>query len=69
MSIILDTKVNSTTGLINEGPLGDWLSPENSKTENVFLWAAYHVYDLELIAKTAEILGNDDDAAHYWERL
>ncbi|MEC0282889.1 family 78 glycoside hydrolase catalytic domain [Terribacillus saccharophilus] len=64
----LDTKVNSTTGLINEGPLGDWLSPENSKTENVFLWAAYHVYDLELMAKTAEILGNDDDAAHYWER-
>lgn len=64
----LDTKVNATTGLINEGPLGDWLSPENSKTENVFLWAAYHVYDLEIMAKTAEILGNDDDAAHYWER-
>ncbi|PAE16187.1 alpha-L-rhamnosidase [Virgibacillus sp. 7505] len=64
----LGTKVNATTGLINEGPLGDWLSPENSKTENVFLWAAYHVYDLEIMAKTAEILGNDDDAAHYWER-
>ena len=64
----LDTKVNPTTGLINEGPLGDWLSPENSKTENVFLWAAYHVHDLEIMAKTAEILGHDDDAAHYWKR-
>jgi alpha-L-rhamnosidase len=64
----LDTKVNPSTGLINEGPLGDWLSPENSKTENVFLWSAYHVYDLEIMAKTAEILGHDEDAAHFWDR-
>ncbi|MCI2256142.1 family 78 glycoside hydrolase catalytic domain [Domibacillus sp. PGB-M46] len=64
----LDTRVSPTTGLINEGPLGDWLSPENNKTENTLLWSAYHAYDLEIMAKAAEALGRQAEADTYWEK-
>jgi alpha-L-rhamnosidase len=30
----LETKVEKNTGVLNEGPLGDWLSPENNKNDN-----------------------------------
>ncbi|TCN25397.1 family 78 glycoside hydrolase catalytic domain [Mesobacillus foraminis] len=64
----LDTRVNPATGLINEGPLGDWLSPESSKTENVILWSAYHAYDLWIMSKAAEALGHEGDAEGYWNK-
>jgi alpha-L-rhamnosidase len=64
----LDTRVNATTGIINEGPLGDWLSPENNKTEAVILWSAYQAYDLWIMSKTAEILGHEDEAKVYWNK-
>lgn len=49
-------------GILDEGPLGDWLSPENTKNDNTALWNAYQVYNLDILAKTAHLLGKDDDA-------
>jgi alpha-L-rhamnosidase len=68
--LYLDTKVNSK-GLLDEATimgLGDWLGPEYSKNEPVFLWSAYHVYDLWIMGNTADILGHSDDAAMYWQK-
>lgn len=64
----LETKIDVNTGLLNEGPLGDWLGPENNKNEPVLLWTAYFVYDLWIMAKTAEILGDLRDVKTYWDR-
>lgn len=52
-------------GILDEGPLGDWLSPENSKNDNTAMWNAYQVYDLEIVYKSAEILGYTEDATKY----
>ena len=62
----LDTRIDKDTGLLDEGPLGDWLSPENEKNEPVFLWTVYHVYDLWIMANVAEILDKDEDAKKFW---
>ena len=64
----LETRIDSTSGLLNEGPLGDWLSPENGKNDNTLLWSAYYIYDLELMAKIAEVLSIEDDAAEFWAK-
>lgn len=64
----LDTKVDPETGLINEGPLDDWLSPEREQTGSVNLWTAYHAYDLWIMSQIAETLGNEEDAALYLEK-
>jgi alpha-L-rhamnosidase len=64
----LDTKVDPKTGLINEGPLDDWLSPERGKTGNVNLWTAYHAYDLWIMSQIADVLGKSDDAQYYLEK-
>jgi len=58
----LDTRVDPSTGILNEGPLGDWLSPEVNKNDNSLMWTAYQVYDLEILAKTAETLGRPEEA-------
>ncbi|MFC0274473.1 family 78 glycoside hydrolase catalytic domain [Metabacillus herbersteinensis] len=63
----LDSTVNPTTGLVSDSRLGDWLSPENNKTGNDIIVTAYHVYDLWIMAKTAEALGETADAAGYWK--
>ncbi|MBQ0001883.1 MAG: family 78 glycoside hydrolase catalytic domain, partial [Clostridiales bacterium] len=64
----LDTRVNAETGLIDEGPLGDWLGPEYSLNEPAFLWMAYHAYDLSIVSKAAEILGYMEDAKKFAEK-
>lgn len=58
----LSSKIEPETGVINEGPLGDWLSPEGFKNEDTAFWTAYHLRDLEILAKTATLLGKDADA-------
>lgn len=60
----LKTKVNEQ-GILNEGPLGDWLSPENNKNDNTLFWMAYYAYDLEIMANVARILGKTGEAAEY----
>ncbi|MFN8346985.1 MAG: family 78 glycoside hydrolase catalytic domain [Spirosomataceae bacterium] len=61
----LETKVEKNTGILNEGPLGDWLSPENAKNDNTLLWMAYYAYDLEIMAKAATALGKTEEAANF----
>ena len=64
----LFTKTDPQTGAMNEGPLGDWLSPEGNKNDNTLLWEAYFIYDLELMAKIADILGIQSDAASFRQK-
>ncbi|WP_420461147.1 family 78 glycoside hydrolase catalytic domain [Neolewinella sp.] len=52
-------------GLLAEGPLGDWLSPENTKNDNSMLWHAYYLRDLDIIASTARALGKSAEADRY----
>ncbi len=61
----LATRQDPETGIIDEGPLGDWLSPEGFKNDNTLLWTAYQVYDLEIVFKTATLLGKTADATKY----
>jgi alpha-L-rhamnosidase len=61
----LESRIDAKTGLVNEGPLGDWLSPEGNRNDNTLLWEAYFVYDLEIMAKIAGILGKTADAGSY----
>jgi alpha-L-rhamnosidase len=58
----LDTKVEKETGILNEGPLGDWLSPEGNKNDNTLFWMAYFAYDLDILSQMATALGKTDDA-------
>lgn len=48
-------------GIVKEGPLGDWLGPENSKNESAFLWQSYYVYDLYILCQCAEILNKIEE--------
>ncbi len=61
----LNSKIDPETGVLNEGPLGDWLSPEGYKNEDTELWAVYHLYDLEILTKTARLLGKTEDVADF----
>ncbi len=61
----LNSKIDPETGVLNEGPLGDWLSPEGYKNEDTELWAVYHLYDLEILAKTARLLGKTEDTINF----
>ena len=55
-------------GILVEGPLGDWLSPENSKNDNTLLWTAYQVYCLDIMQQVASLLGKPDDAEVYQDQ-
>lgn len=61
----LQSRINPATGILNEGPLGDWLSPEGGKNDNTLLWEAYYIYDLWIMAQVAGILGNTADAEYF----
>lgn len=58
----LNSRIDTKTGLMDEGPLGDWLSPEGKRNDNTLFWEAYYVYDLELMSKIAAILGKHEDS-------
>ena len=66
--IYLNTRIDPKTGIMNEGPLGDWLSPEGAKNDNTLLWEAYYIYDLEMMSKMADVLGKADDATDFRTR-
>jgi alpha-L-rhamnosidase len=65
----LESKVDKNTGILNEGPLGDWLSPEGNKNDNTLFWMAYFAYDLEIVSKAATILGKKEEATVYHDRM
>jgi alpha-L-rhamnosidase len=58
----LESKIDKNTGILNEGPLGDWLSPEGNKNDNTLFWMAYFSYDLNIMSQMASILGKTDEA-------
>ncbi len=64
----LESKVDKKTGILNEGPLGDWLSPEGNKNDNTLFWMAYFAYDLEIMNKVATILQKTADASAFKTR-
>ena len=59
----LETKIDPQTGILNEGPLGDWLSPEGNKNDNTLFWMSYYAYDLDILSQMAEALGKTADVA------
>ncbi|CAH0994347.1 hypothetical protein EMA8858_00456 [Emticicia aquatica] len=61
----LETKIDKTNGILNEGPLGDWLSPEGNKNDNTLFWMSYFAYDLEIMNKVASLLNKTEDAAAF----
>jgi alpha-L-rhamnosidase len=63
----LETTIDED-GLISDSALGDWLGPQNEQLGNDFLVTAYHVYDLWIMARTAELLGKTGDAERYRRR-
>ena len=62
----LETRQNKD-GILNEGPLGDWLSPVNAKNDNTLLWTAYQIYNLHIMQQVATILGKTEDAKAFSE--
>ena len=60
----LESKQNAD-GILLEGPLGDWLSPEHERNDNTLLWKAYQVYLLRIVAKCAFILGETNDVVRF----
>ncbi len=61
----LAAKQHPESGILNEGPLGDWLSPEGFKNDNSLLWNAYQVRNLEILWKAADLLGKEEDKEYY----
>lgn len=61
----LNSKIEADSGYLIEGPLGDWLSPEGYKNDPTLFWAAYHMKGLEIVIKTAEILGRSKEVIAY----
>ncbi|MBL7817834.1 MAG: family 78 glycoside hydrolase catalytic domain [Saprospiraceae bacterium] len=64
----LETKIDKNTGILTEGPLGDWLSPEGNKNDNTLFWMAYFAYDLDIMSQMGTALGKNDDATTYKSR-
>lgn len=53
------------TGVLNDGPLGDWLGPEQGRNDNTLLWEAYFLLDLDIVRKAALVLGKTADAQEF----
>lgn len=49
--------------------LGDWLGLEDGKNDKTLLFEAYYIYDLDIMRQTARLLGKDEDAQHYEQRM
>jgi alpha-L-rhamnosidase len=64
----LETKIDPNTGILNEGPLGDWLSPEGNKNDNTLFWMSYYAYDLDILGQMAQALGKTADATELSKR-
>ncbi|MBO0356631.1 family 78 glycoside hydrolase catalytic domain [Hymenobacter sp. BT186] len=58
-------KLDPKTGVLNDGPLGDWLGPEQNRNDNTLLWEAYFLFDLDIMQKVATALGKTADAQEF----
>ncbi len=61
----LGTTINKNTGLSSESQLGDWLGPQTNQVGTQLIVTAYHIFDLEIMVRTAEILNKSADAEKY----
>lgn len=61
----IKNRINPKTDSVDEGPLGDWLSPENYKTDDTILWDAYYVRDLDIMRQAAAKLGLKEDMVSF----
>jgi alpha-L-rhamnosidase len=61
----LATTIDPNTGLSSDAILGDWLGPQNKQLGQAFLATAYHILDLDIVARVAVVLGRQDDAARF----
>ncbi|HEY4325916.1 MAG TPA: family 78 glycoside hydrolase catalytic domain [Mucilaginibacter sp.] len=64
----IETTINKETGLSSDGQLGDWLGPQNNQLGPDYLVTAYHIFDLGIMAKVAEVLNKKDDADRFQKR-
>jgi len=64
----LETKIDKSNGILNEGPLGDWLSPEGNKNDNTLFWMVYFAYNLDIMSQMATALGKTDEAQNLKSR-
>ena len=66
---VLKETIDPATGIIFQnhdwGDLGDWLSPEYEKNDKSLLWECYFIYDLQIMAKVAELMNKKEDAEFY----
>jgi alpha-L-rhamnosidase len=65
----LATAINKDTGLPTEVALGDWLGPQYAQLGTAYIVTAYHIYDLRIMTKVAEVLGKRDDAVRFAKML
>ncbi len=69
ISYIRDHYIDKATGIIVQmhqgGDLGDWLSLEYDRCDKSLLWECYFIYDLDLMARMASVLGFKEDAQEY----
>ncbi|MFH0841236.1 MAG: family 78 glycoside hydrolase catalytic domain [Bacteroidota bacterium] len=61
----LATTINKDTGLSSDSQLGDWLGPQNNQVGTQLIVTAYHVFDLEIMYRTAEAMDRSADAERY----
>jgi alpha-L-rhamnosidase len=61
----LQSRINKETGLSAESQLGDWLGPQTRQVETQLLVTAYHIFDLEIMIRTAKILNKSADAERF----
>jgi alpha-L-rhamnosidase len=61
----LDGRIDRDAGIMNEGPLGDWLSPETGRNDNTLIWEANFIFNLDLMTRIATILGEAEDAVWF----
>lgn len=64
----LNRRIDPKANVMNEGHLGDWLSPEGNKNDNTLTWESYFIYNLEVMTRIAEILGKTEDAVMFRKR-
>lgn len=74
MDLMADTYIEAETGLMTQGNrifggLGDWLGPQNGQLDNTGIWDAYYIFDLQIMAEVAGVLGREEDATLFGQRL
>lgn len=69
VDFILSDATDPATGIIVQNrewaDLGDWLSPEYDRNDKSLLWECYFILDIDIMARSAGVLGLAEDKARY----